>query len=99
MTDLNPNRSPRNDELPPAIQLEGDTPDSQIWKASEITILQSHIRGYRGAGRKKKASYIVTVVIPQIKKAWNGRYARKELKKDRALQKEWDKKKKVNTSK
>jgi len=99
MAELNPNRSSSHDEPTPALQLGGDTPDSEIWKASELAILRSHVRGYRGAPSKQKANYILTVVITEIKNAWNNRYARKKLKKDAALQKEWDKKKRVNTLK
>ena len=98
MSNLNPNRSPSHDDPPaPAFQSEGDTPDSQIWKADELAILRSHILGYRGAGRKKKAAYVVTAVIPQIKATWNGRYDRKSLKKDQAIKKEWSKKKDVSS--
>ncbi len=46
-----------------------------------------------------KASYILRNVLDDIKKIWNKRYARKNLKKDAAVQKEWDKKKKVITLK
>jgi len=96
MAELNPTT---HDEPPPAIQLASNTPDSEIWKASESAILRSHVRGYRGAPSKQKAKYILTVVITEIKKDWNNRYARKKLKKDPALQKEWDNKKRVNTLK
>jgi len=99
MTELNPNRSPSHDEPPLAFQLASDTPDSQVWKASERAVLHSHVQGYRGAASKQKANYIVTKVVPDIKKVWNKRYTRKNLKKDAALQKEWDKKKKVNAVK
>jgi hypothetical protein len=98
MTKSNTNCSPSHDESPPALQLGGDTPDSQIWKVSERAVLLSHVEGYRGAKSKQKASYILREVLDDIKKVWNKRYSRKNLKKDAALQKEWDKKKKVNTS-
>ena len=97
MAEINPTGSPSPAEPSLAFQPDGDTPDSQIWKASEKAILQSHIQGYRGAPSKQKSSYIIREVIPEIKKDWNNRYMRKKLKKDPALQKEWDKKKKVNT--
>jgi len=99
MTELNANHSPSHDEPPPAFQVASDIPDSQIWKASERAVLLSHVDGYRGAARKKKASYILRNVLDDIKKIWNKRYARKNLKKDAAVQKEWDKKKKVITLK
>ena len=99
MTELNTNRSPSHDEPPPAFQVASDIPDSQIWKASERAVLLSHVDGYRGAACKRKASYILRNVLDDIKKIWNKRYSRKNLKKDAAVQKEWDKKKKVNTLK
>jgi len=99
MTDLTPNRSPSHDEPPPAVELEGDSPDSQIWKADENAILKSHIQGYRAAGRKKKATYVMNKVVPEIRATWNGRYDKKELKKDRTVKKEWDKKKQVINAK
>ena len=96
MSDVNLNRSPSHDDPAPTFQSNGDTPDSRIWKADEDAILRSHILGYRGAGRKKKAAYVVEMVIPPIKATWNGRYDRKNMKKDRSIQKEWNKKKEVS---
>ena len=95
MADLTPNRSPSHDEPPPAFPVKGDSPDSQIWKADENAILKSHIQGYRGAARKKKAPYIMKNVVPEIRATWKGRYDKKELRKDRNMKKEWDKKKQV----
>ena len=98
MSNQNLNRSPSHDGPAPAFQTEGDTPDSQIWKADELVILRSHILGYRGAGRKKKVAYVVAEVIPQIKATWNGRYDRKTLRKEEAIKKEWTKKKEVSSA-
>jgi len=95
MTDLTPNRSSSHDEPPPSVQLEGDSPESQIWKADENAILKSHIQGYRAAGHRKKAPYVMNNVVPEIRATWNGRYDRKELKKNRMVKQEWDKKKQV----
>ena len=99
MTELNANRSPSHDEPPPAFQLAGDIPDCQIWKVNERAVLLSHVAGYQAAASKMKANYILRNVLDDIKKIWNKRYSRKNLKKDAAVQKEWDKKKKVNTLK
>ena len=99
MTELNANHSPSNEDPVPAFQSQGDSPDSQIWKADELAILRSHIQGYRGSARKKKAVYVVKEVIPQIKATWKGRYDKRSLKKDPQLKKEWDKKKEVISAK
>ena len=96
MADPTPNRSPGLEEPPAAFQVEGDTPGSQIWTTEEKTILRSHVEGYRSAGRQKKSAYVVKEVIPQIKASWRGRYDKKRLKNNRALKKEWDKKKDVS---
>ena len=96
MTDLNANRSPSHDDPSPAFQFEGDTPDSEIWTAVEKAILRKHVPGYRSAAFKTKTRYVQRVVIPEIKGTWNGRYAKKAMKKDSAIQKEWDKKKNVS---
>jgi hypothetical protein len=86
----------RPGESTPTLGFNKDTPDSQIWTIEEKRILKSHIDGYRAAPRKTKSSYVAAKVIPEIKKAWNGRYDKTKMKNDRALKKEWDKKKNVS---
>jgi len=98
MTDLNANRSPSHDDPSPAFEFGGDKRDSEIWTAAEIAILRSHVQGYRAAAHKKKTTYVQKVVILEIKAAWNGRYARKRMKKDSSIQEEWDKKKNVSNT-
>jgi len=91
-----PPPSQHQDEEPvPAFDFDKNTPEYRIWKVEEKVILRSHIQGYRGAPRKKKARYIAEKVIPEIKACWDGRYDKKKLKKDKELRKEWDKKKQV----
>jgi hypothetical protein len=90
------NQSSTNEDSTPPLEFNKDTPDSQIWTSEEKRILKSHVDGYRGAERKTKSVYVVVKVIPDIKHSWNGQYDKKELKKDRSLKKEWDKKKDVS---
>ncbi|KAF8955816.1 hypothetical protein BDZ97DRAFT_1926279 [Flammula alnicola] len=98
MTEPTPNESSGNlnDDGAVAFEFDNDTPDSQIWTAKEKMILKAHLEGYRGAPRKTKSSYVATTVVPEIKETWKGRYDKKNMKKDRAIKKEWEKKKYVS---
>lgn len=84
-----------NNSTPAPFQGNDDSPESQIWTAEERRILKFHVEGYRNALRKTKAAYVAKTVIPEIKSSWKGRYDKKNLKKDKGLKKEWDKKKDV----
>jgi hypothetical protein len=95
MTEPTPNPSSSQDEPQPAFGFEDDTAEFQIWKAEERTILRSHVEGYRGSARKTKATYVAQQVLPKIKACWNGRYDKRNLKRDKSLRKEWEKKKEV----
>lgn len=95
MTDPTPNPSSSQDEPQLEYGFEEDTPEFQIWKAEEKAILRSHVEGYRGSPRKTKSAYVAQQVLPQIKACWNGRYDKRNLKKDKSVRKEWEKKKEV----
>ncbi|KAF8952544.1 hypothetical protein BDZ97DRAFT_1768397 [Flammula alnicola] len=78
-----------NGDRPPVIYL-GKIRAQHIWTAKEKMILKAHLEGYRGAPRKTNRS--------EIKETWKGRYDKKNMKKDRAIKKEWEKKKYVSVA-